>query len=256
MLRKLSLLLVLGLLFACGDDDSGTPSAEQPPEVVEPPMAFTGPATTDPVAAPVQSYVTMANNMAQANTFTLNGIIAATGTSASYSDGVWTWTYTENQYTYAVTCELHQDGWYWTCVINGGAFQNCTIATGFSGTSEASGWWKFYQCSTGAVLTSAVWAGDASLGSIDWYQGDFQAGGTLVFQNGWSVTGSSGTATLTTPEQTKIVITENADGSGEMFVHDWDDLGGTWTLVFEAHWNADGSGSFTNHRTGEMRTWG
>ncbi|MBN1426666.1 hypothetical protein JXA88_19135 [Candidatus Fermentibacteria bacterium] len=256
MLKKLSLLLVLGLFFACGDDDSTTPPAEQPPEVVEPPMTFSGPATTDPVAAPVQSYVSVANSMSQANAAMLTSIIAATGSNASYSNGVWTWTYVEGQHTYTVTCELRSDGWHWICTVDGGIFENCTIATGFTSGSDNSGWWKFHDCDTGAVTASASWLGDETSGSVDWYEGDFQAGGTLVLQSTWSTTGSSTTTTLTAPQQIKIVVTENTDGSGELFVYEWDDMGAAWTLVFEAHWNANGSGSYTNHLTGETRTWG
>lgn len=256
MPKKLSLLLVLGLLFACGDDDSSKPPTEQPPEVVEPPMTFSGPATTDPVAAPVQSYVAAANSMARANAATLTSIIAATGANASYNNGVWTWTYVEGQYTYSVTCELRSDGWYWMCVINGGMFQNWPVATGFTSVDETAGWWRFYQHGTGTVAASASWTGDETSGSVDWYEGDFQAGGTLILQSSWSTTGSSTTVTLTAPQQIKIVVTENADGSGELFVYEWDAVGDAWTLVFEAQWNGNGSGSYTNHLTGETRTWG
>lgn len=256
MLRKLSLLLVFGLLIACGDDDSTSPTAEQPPEVVQPPMTFTGPNTTDPAAIPVQSYVSTANAMTGDMASFLDIVLAATGTTAHYADGVWTWTYTEGAYTYTVTCEYQSDGWYWTLTVDGGIYSNCRRGDGFTSASGSSGWWKFYECTSGSVVFSATWASDESSGNIDWYIGDFNQGGNLVLQSGWSVTGSSQTTTLTTPGESRLTITESTDGSGDLYVYDWNETAEVWDLTFEAHWNANGSGWYTNHLTGNTVNWG
>jgi len=255
MSKLIALLLASGLFIACSDDGS-SPQTEQPPAMVEPSMTFTGPTTSDPNAAPVTAYVETANTMTAGMADYLNDLLATLETDVHYDDGVWTWTYSDGIHTFVVTCELTADGWYWTYTIDGGIYSNCTRATGFTSTDGTSGWLKFHECGTGVVIVSATWSGNDLSGAIDWYTGDFGAGGTLVLQSAWTSDASSKTTTLTTPQESRIVLTEDTDGSGELFIYDWDDANSEWDLTFEAHWNADGSGWYTNHITGNTVNWG
>ncbi|MCU0611054.1 MAG: hypothetical protein MUE60_04595 [Candidatus Eisenbacteria bacterium] len=254
MLQRLTFLLVFGLLIACGDD--GSSPTTQPPEIVEPSMTFTGPTTSDPNAAPAQAYVTSANAMTSGMYGYMNDLLLTVGTEVQYDDGVWTWTYSDGIHTFRVFCEFKGDGWYFTYTIDGGIYSNCARAMGFTSTDGNSGWWKFLECGTGAVLASATWSGDASSGNADWYSGDFNAGGALVLQSMWTADATSQTTTLTAPSESRIVVTEDTDGSGELYVYDWDDANSEWDLIFEAHWNSNGSGWYTNHVTGNTVNWG
>lgn len=260
--KLFSLLLIAGLFFACGDDDSSSPDVTgQPPEVVAPTTTMNGPQTSDPAAAPVNAMVTLANAQAiwMAPLTAFSGYL--TGNPTQVGDS-WTWTYTFTDpetgqtVTVTVTATLQSDGWYWSITYTGSVFDSWVYLEGFTALDELSGWWKFYDPDTGEVAFSVTWQGDDESGSMDWYEGDFQSTGTLEIQIAWEDTAAYDTVTITLPEDTKYTVTEFADGSGELFVYEWEN--DDWVLVFEAQWSGSGSGSYTDYSTDPptVVTWG
>lgn len=259
--RSLTLLLVMGLFFACGDDSTSPPPTDEPPDVPAPTTSFSGPQTNDPAATPVNVMVTLASAQAALLaplTLFANNIA---GTPAQTGDS-WTWTYTftdpvtSTTVTVTVTANHQADGWYWSITWSGTGYDNWVYMEGFTSEDETNGWWKFYDPDTEQVAMSVTWEGDDISGSFDWYEGDFQAGGTLSCQMSWSESDGTTTFTLIVPEEVKYVITENTDGSGDLYFYEWDN--NNWVLMFEAHWLGDGSGNYTDYRDDPPTqvTWG
>jgi|GEM_PF-2596729 len=260
--RILSLLLIFGLFFACGDDDddSSGPETGQPPEIFAPTASFTGPQSNDPNAQLVNTYVSMANAQALTS-MSLSALATQLPGEASRSGDTWTWTYTytDDQTGYTVTVTVtateQQDGWYWTFTWNGTEFDNWTAIEGFTAIDGTSGWWKWRNPDTGIVEASVVWEGNDTSGMQEWYEGDFQSSGILFLLMEWSEADGATTWTLTAPEQIKYVVTENANGSGDFYIYEWENE--DWVLVFEAHWTGAGSGTYTDYTTDPptVRTW-
>jgi len=260
--RILSLLLIFGLFFACGDDDddSSGPETGQPPEIFAPTASFTGPQSDDPNAQLVNTYVTMAS--AQAFTAVpLTALATQLPGDASRSGDTWTWSYTYNDpetgYTLTVTVTATQqaDGWYWTFTWDGTIFDNWMAIEGFTNLDGTGGWWKWHDPDTDVVERSVVWEGDDTSGMMEWYEGDFQTGGILELIMEWSEADGTTTWTLTVPEEIRYVVSENADGSGDFYIYEWENE--DWVLVFEAHWTGAGSGTYTDYTTDPptVRTW-
>jgi hypothetical protein len=261
MKRFLSLLLLFGLIFACGDDDdSSSPEpTEQPPEVIAPRTDFQGPQTNDPAAAPVQTFVTLGSATGSAMSGFMSGLTGYTAGEPTESGGTWTWTETYGEYTYTVTVVYSaSSGWTWTFTIDGGEYDNWVTARGWMNVDGTAGWWKFYAEGTAIVEFSMEWQGDDDNGSSSWYEGDFEAGGTLAFDMIWSSDAESHTVTFTVPEEWKLEITEYTDGSGELYYWEWNTDLLDWELMFEANWTATGSGSYTDYNEDPpvTITWG
>lgn len=256
-MRTLSLVgLMLAVLFACGDDGGPSPSAHEPPQVVQPPTMVRGPMTADSAAQPVLAHVAVVNALLRERAALLGEIVAARARQGSSHGTTWTWTVVRGQSTLTVTCDLNPDGWYWTCTYAGPDTQPCTFARGYTSLDGRSGWWKFFQCTTGEVVASATWSGTQASGTSAWYTGDFQAGGQLCSEVSWETSPASTSVVVVVPQEAKAVITERADGSGDLLVFQWVDASGDWQVVFEAHWNPSGGGYYIDHRTGQTVHWG
>jgi hypothetical protein len=261
MKKLLSLLLLFVLVFACGDDDdSSSPEpTEQPPEVVAPKTEYQGPQTSDPAAAPVQNFVTIGNAAATGMGGLVGGLVGYTSGEPVQSGGTWTWTQVYGEYTYTITVTYSASaGWTWTFTIDGGEYDNWVQARGWTNADGTAGWWKFYELGSSAAVVSYEWEGDSDNGSASWYEGDFEAGGTLQFQMTWSTDGQCQTVTLTFPESEKLQITNCDDGSGELYYWEWNPDTLTWDLMFEAEWTSTGSGSYTDYSEDPpvIVTWG
>jgi hypothetical protein len=260
MRRFLSLLLLCGLFFSCGDDGSTGPEpTEQPPDVVAPRTDFQGPQTSDPAAAPVQTYITLGTATGSIMSGFMGGVAQNTSGEPIEAGGTWTWTEIVGEYTYTVTVTYSATaGWTWTFAVDGGEYDNWVFARGWTDAEGTSGWWRFYEEGSSIVEFSMEWQGDEDNGSSRWHDGDFEAGGTLAFEMTWSSEAAAQTATFTVPEEWRLQITENTDGSGELYYWEWDTDLLDWELVFEAQWTPTGSGSYTDYSgdTPVTVTWG
>ncbi len=251
--KTLPALLVAMAITACNSEHSTSPVIEPTPEIVAPETSYAGPQTGDPTALPVQEYITRANSQNAELAEHFDDITHCLTGDLSFEDGTWTWTYDEGLYTHTLSCEIQGTLWYWTYTVDGGEFENWVAADGFSGDGGSSAWWKFYEIGTTEVAFSAERSGTTAAGIIYWYEHDFMSGGLLILETSWTYSANSQSATIVVPNESKIAITENSDYSGELYIYDWTD---SWDLTFEAQWNGNGSGSYTNYVTGNTVSWG
>jgi hypothetical protein len=235
MQNRLSLFVfgfALSLLAAgCSKKSSPTsPQTSTPPTF--PTVTLKGPNTSSTDTYAVKTKTDIAG---------LNGTVASPEISLILSvtpvhnGNTWTWTLIEGAATITATATTQPDGSnLWTAKINGTipgdtvTYNNWTAISGTSSADGKSGNFNTYNVNDTTVAGTAVWTTNSS--------GQLLA--TLSLFSQGVLTGKS-------------IVTNNADGSGEL-----DEYAGS-TLVFKSTWVNAGSGTWwTYSNTGtQSGTW-
>ncbi len=222
MQKHLSLFvvaLVLALIAAgCSKKSSPTePQTTTPPTF--PSVTLKGPNTssTDTYAVKTKSDVTSLNA-----TVTSPYIGLLLSVTPVHNGNTWTWTVAEGALTISASATTQSDSSnVWTVKMNGTApgdtvtYNNWTFVSGTSSASGKSGNFNTYVPNTTTLAGTALWT-TSSAGQL--------VATLSVFSQGVMVG--------------KSIVTNNADGSGEL-----DEYEGT-TLVFKSTWVTAGSGSW------------
>ena len=232
MKRSLALLIVLGLLFAIGCSKKTTGPDENPPEA---PQNLEEAVVSVPETAPaeVQAYAGLVNVFHYRFNFYNNFMQSATGQEPVYEDGKWVWTHASPQGNFTITVKaqvLDNGDQKWEIYFSGTfpgpdtvvTVNNWKAAEGVINKDGTQGEWTIYDYNSTDVVAHYTWS-TADDGTV--------------------------TATLEYDDYTFTVI-NRPDGSGNVKVYRND------TLVFEATWNADGSGQWTNYEDNTQGTWG
>ena len=217
--------VVLGAFMVVGcSKKSAAPTEPTVSAPSIPEYTFTGPTTSsnDPYAAEVKALTQSAN--------VYTAYFATFGSQVGTQNGnTWTWTYSAPNWSITFTGTKNSDGSYtWKWVENGTdpqtqtTYNNWTLLEGTSGADGKTGEWKIYQDNTTTLSATYSWSVDAN-GTAMATLTDYMDDGTTV--------------------NSKIVITNNSDKSGEVDSYD-----GT-TLTFKATWTSSGTGQWWEYDT-------
>ncbi|MBS3766892.1 MAG: hypothetical protein KGY75_02035, partial [Candidatus Cloacimonetes bacterium] len=223
---KKSALLVIGiiivsLLFSCSDDGGSTGPDEPEPEWQ--PKTVTVPENMEQSQNPMVQ-------MAVGHINTVNGMMNTYSSffqpQKSYKDDgpPWEYDWTEGDLTIHLTiteCEEADYDYEWTVVLDGSdgeyTYDNWTYIYAKTSNNNSSGHVTIYEQVTDEVCAIVTWNTD-----------------------------ESGVFTMTIEDfhgtQTKIELTSNPDGSGE--VDYYEQIEGSYVIQFRAEWEADGSGQW------------
>ncbi len=182
-LIPISLLVVLLVAFGCSTKKSENPPQESNPAPQLPALSVSVCSPSDiPEEAPSQA------QEAKWQTSSMNGLIFGFSTiitmygglagNASYSNGTWTYSYTESGATYTITATKASDGYNWQCKVSGTfggqEVSDWVFLQGHSNQDCTEGWMKKYEIDTTTVEISWKWnvSGDAKSGALSFYDGD------------------------------------------------------------------------------------
>jgi len=223
---KKSALLVIGiiivsLLFSCSDDGGSTGPDEPEPEWQ--PKTVTVPENMEQSQNPMVQ-------MAVGHINTVNGMMNTYSSffqpQKSYKDDgpPWEYDWTEGDLTIHLTiteCEEADYDYEWTVVLDGSdgeyTYDNWTYIYAKTTNDNSSGHVTVYKQVTDEVCAVVTWDTDES--------GVF----TMTIEDFYDT-------------QTKIELTSNPDGSGE--VDYYEQIEGSYVIQFRAEWEADGSGQW------------
>ncbi len=232
MKRLLAVLLIAGLIFALGCSKDSTKPEENPPEV---PQNLEESVVSVPETAPleVQAFAGYVNVFRYQFHVYNSLFTAATGQEPKYEDGKWVWTYSAPQGNLTITVKAQT-------LDNGDQKWEIYFSGTFTGPDT--------------VLTVTNWKAAEGTISADGKRGEwtvYEYNSTEVAAHYSWTTADDGTVTATLESDIyKYVVINRPDGSGSVKVYEND------TLVFEANWNADGSGQWTNYKNNTQGTWG
>ncbi len=216
--------IAIALVATSCNKKSSSPTAPQsstPPAF--PSVTVKGPNTTstDSHAQLAVTYSAEVNALANSALF---GAFA--GLNPAQTGSTWTWTVVESTLTVTFTETQNADGsisWSWkengTDPSTHVTYSNWVFFSGTRSADGKSGEWKVYNDNTTILAADFTWSTSASNVFT----------GTLQGYN------SSGVLT------DKIVVINNADGSGEV------DAWNATVLVFKATWVAAGTGTWTTY---------
>jgi len=236
--QRLLLFTVIAILMlgisACSDKDETVPADTQQEapvletKTVELPETLVN--SNDPAAQDVVAYTYMVNGFTGfAGLMTPPG--GQGGGYKSTNDGdplVYTWDFVEGEDAYSITLTIIQTETHyeWTMVINGTLGGMVLVDFTYMEASQtldgATGEYNMYDPEYG-LLMSVVWSTDSS----------------GVY-----------TTTFEAPEDIKIEMTSNPDGSGTITVYEWYENG--WVIEFEAIWDSSGHGEYWEYYEGEL----
>lgn len=218
------------------DDDDQTQQQQQAaPQmeatIVELPQVMME--SNDPGAQQATIYANMANSFAGFASMMVPPEKSISLKSTMGDPWVYTWEFSEGSDVYATTLTINETSteYMWTMVING------TIG--------------------GMVLDNFMYMEasqmlDGSSGEFIMYDFEDQGAMMMVF---WT-TDSNGVYTVTfeVPNEMKIVMTSNPDGSGSVMMYEFYEV--EYILEFQAEWDAAGHGEYWEYYEGELMDHG
>ncbi len=207
-------------LAGCSKDSSSTgPAPQQQAGPTVPTATFKGPQTSNTSDA----HASMAIGYANAMNALMSPAAAFSGQTAVNAGNTYTWTYTAGTLTETFTAIRQGDGsytWSWTLSGVEGTHNYGSGWTFWTGTTSAdgkSGSWTFYEFGTTGKVADLVYTTNAS----------------NVLTGTWQTYDTSSVVT------SKLVLTNNADNSGEINAYS-----DATHLYYKATWLANGTGSW------------
>jgi len=239
LLRSLSVLLIVGLLFfSCSSDkkDSGTNQEEQPPQgvTIEPvqlPASMVQ--SSDEHAQLVVAYVNLLNVFQYwTNSLIPRGQVKKSPALEATTDGPpWVYTWTEQGLTVTLTITIENNQYHWVLTYSGSyegtQYTNVKVVEAWQNMDGTSGSITLYDPETQSKAADWTW------------QKDDQGTVTIHF--------------ISYDDQTEIILVQKADLSGSIEVKE------NSVLVFKATWNGDGTGQWWTYENGSVSgsgTWG
>lgn len=238
-MKKSSLLIwVLAVAFlsffvSCSkDDDEPEPQQQQAPtfstKTVAVPDAMMQ--SSDEGAQEAVAYVNLANSFTGlANSFIPPQKCAPYKSTNDGPPWIYTWEVIdgEDQYTVTLTISQTSSGYEWDMVIDGTidgiVVNNFLFMHGELSNDGKNGLFTLYDFETGEICMYVTWNTD---------------------DNGvYSVT-------FEIPEDIKVNVTSNLDGSGDVEVYEWEN--GNYQLEWKAVWTSDGHGEWWSYENGVL----
>lgn len=180
----ITLLAILALFFGCSKKKKSTePQPNPAPQFPVISVNVCSPSNA-PVEAPSQAhqakYQTAMMNALISEFSAIVSAYSGLATGASYSNGSWTYSYSDPQSgaTFTVTATKTSDGYDWKCTISGTyegqQLSNWVFLQGHSNQDCTEGWMKQYEINTTTVEISWEWnvSDDAKSGDLSFYEGD------------------------------------------------------------------------------------
>lgn len=227
------LMAILLIGAGCSKEKSTSPTSPSPSNNNSPPALDVDQVTLpqglvqsqDPMAQMVVGYVNMANSFAQYTALVSppSGNMAPDLTSP-YSGPPWVYTWDVNNgpddtYTITLTIDETDTTYTWNVmvsgVVGGVTVSDFKYVEGLESKDGSSGYLFIYDPETHNMAARFDWAATSD---------------------------NQYTLHYTVPGSVMISITVNPDDSGSINYYEWD--GSDFIPMFQAHWNADGSGEW------------
>lgn len=234
--KWLLVLLIFSLIMGCSKDKNPTePAEENPPEfnMKTIPIPQKMAQSADPNVQLAVSYIAMANSISNYGSYFTPPPKSKTLAKdlEVQNGGTWTRTWTLDSLTITMTVSSTDSQYVWDILVTGTlyghAYNNWKMIHAERMKDEKSGLMIIYKDNSTEIAAKWTWNIDE--------------------QNVFTVT-----MTFDTPEDGKIEIMLNPDGSGELNYYKW--YVDTFVLDLKVKWNVDGSGQWWTYKeNGDMR---